>query len=1097
MQGPGWTLSVGVVGTSEQANWDLADAVEDQLFEATAQGKYLDRLGSRAGVERPVGVGMTDDDFRNLLSAVNASQLTPDALLSVLEVFYGLDYTHAQVQSAQPAPFTIVDQSTLTFQFDNDQIVNCTFSAADYPAAATAAEVSATLNRAFIQAQQEALALPWTDQLTGNTYVRVYTGTPGLGGTVEVLGGTAQSTFLFLSSLAQVTTSTWNVIRNGSRARFSWNGGGSSFADTVRVGDVVEVGSGFNASNQGEFTLEQVFKTASRQLQPNPGFEVSTITPGVWGDGWTYCNNNQSGEGIVGSIVGSAHSGSSCQRVAWSTPVGLYADSFETIPWSTQQVTGVTGAWSAATSSINPTLSTGYDGTTFYSFNSHTATMGNQTRLYTGVGFLIPVGVASASLTFWMYHDTGTYIVVDDSLQAQVSTNGGVSWTSVGPFTTRHAGVNGWQQVTVDLTSYIGQTVNLGFLGTAGNGGNNIYLDGVAVTTISNSTGAKGIQSLGGDLGGIQGGWRAGHTYQVSFWVKATTAATQGKTMTFNWHQAPASVTWTLNPATTSSWQQYSATVVWALGQPIETVIPGGLAISIVGTGFVGSLDFDDVSVTDVTTPWFEVENNNAVVESGISSSLVQFWRPKTNLLQDLPFSAHVQQTELSLIDAVLPATAGAVTRQPGGAAYLRSQTPLVVTAATLSGDRNVLKVTTASAHGLSQGSQVIIDGLFPAAQATNGAGGSGGGVNGAFSVTGITSAYIFTVKPADGAIANQVPAIASGYAGITLTSNAVKAPDGTMTATEMSYSGIGTLGAGRASWSSTAGQSPWGPVQGVSYTAGVWLRADVPVTLQIGTDLTVSPSNVSVTTQWQYFSITTVPQPGATQLELDLLNASGDNSPFVIYYWGAILAANTSFVTTSATATPATAPAGGTIDSIIYDPQAGLLVTESVSTTTAKLDPRQGYKFLAVTDSTQFPDAPGWLCLGLGYSYQAGPVRYFGRAGSAQLLLDPGYQFPATIPAGATVNLLTGPTPGQPSHPEAGAFYLCSSPAGRIAAQGIVASMAAAGVGVHVNIQYPGDRGLAGEGLPTTGQQQLNGLVDAFAGDTVDAEVAAARVGI
>ena len=188
MKGPGWDLSVGVVGTSEQANWDLAADVEDQLFEATSEGKYLDRLGSRSGVRRPAAVGMVDDSFRALLSVINASQLTPDAMLSVLEVFYGLDSTHASI-TAEPETYPIADGITLTFRFDSKHDVTVVFDGADYPDDATALEICATLNRVFQQAGVNGLALPWTDQSVGVPAVRVYTGTPGLSGSVECLGG--------------------------------------------------------------------------------------------------------------------------------------------------------------------------------------------------------------------------------------------------------------------------------------------------------------------------------------------------------------------------------------------------------------------------------------------------------------------------------------------------------------------------------------------------------------------------------------------------------------------------------------------------------------------------------------------------------------------------------------------------------------------------------------------------------------------------------------------------------------------------------------------------------------------------------------------
>jgi hypothetical protein len=123
MHGPGWDLLLAVVGTTEQKNWDLAEAVEKQLFEATAVGKYLERLGSRSGIEKPKRVGMQDDSFRDLLVAMGASQVTPESFLAVLEVYYGLQATHANVVSAAAEPFNLADGVTLDLMVDGvDQV---------------------------------------------------------------------------------------------------------------------------------------------------------------------------------------------------------------------------------------------------------------------------------------------------------------------------------------------------------------------------------------------------------------------------------------------------------------------------------------------------------------------------------------------------------------------------------------------------------------------------------------------------------------------------------------------------------------------------------------------------------------------------------------------------------------------------------------------------------------------------------------------------------------------------------------------------------------------------------------------------------------
>jgi hypothetical protein len=110
-------------------------------------------------------------------------------------------------------------------------------------------------------------------------------------------------------------------------------------------------------------------------------------------------------------------------------------------------------------------------------FNSYDVSSG-QTRLYRTSGVLIPSSATTATLSFWMYHDNG-YTGSADQVQAQVSTNGS-TWDNVGSPVMRYDGTTGWAQVSIDLMSYKGQTVQIGFLGTSYYG-NNIYLDDAAL----------------------------------------------------------------------------------------------------------------------------------------------------------------------------------------------------------------------------------------------------------------------------------------------------------------------------------------------------------------------------------------------------------------------------------------------------------------------------------------------------------------------------------------------------------------------------------------------------------------------------------------
>jgi len=158
----------------------------------------------------------------------------------------------------------------------------------------------------------------------------------------------------------------------------------------------------------------------------------------------------------------------------------LWSNGFEsTTGWSQVDTSGTSGTWSNVTAGTYPTCSA-HAGSYMAKFNSYNATSGNATRYYYTTGTAISSTATAATVTFWMYHDTG-YTTNADKVQVQISTNSGSTWTSVGTAVNRYDGSTGWKQHTVDVSSYKGSTVLIGFLGTSAYG-NNIYVDDAALT---------------------------------------------------------------------------------------------------------------------------------------------------------------------------------------------------------------------------------------------------------------------------------------------------------------------------------------------------------------------------------------------------------------------------------------------------------------------------------------------------------------------------------------------------------------------------------------------------------------------------------------
>lgn len=169
--------------------------------------------------------------------------------------------------------------------------------------------------------------------------------------------------------------------------------------------------------------------------------------------------------------------------------------------------------------------------------------------------------------------------------------------------------------------------------------------------------------------------------------------------------------------------------------------------------------------------------------------------------------------------------------------------------------------------------------------------------------------------------------------------------------------------------------------------------------------------------------------------------------------------------------------PMGAIFSSIpgpfIYDTKGGIGITSIATTLSQNIFQGQQYATLAVASSAAFPDAPGWLCIGFGYSYSTFPVKYLGRFSATALSLDYSFIFPQNVSSGATVTLLNGSGIYVPSTPTTvGSFYLTDSNSGRVAAQSTIQSIDGAGLNINISVIYPGDIGLGGAGLGATGQK-------------------------
>jgi hypothetical protein len=258
---------------------------------------------------------------------------------------------------------------------------------------------------------------------------------------------------------------------------------------------------GVNGYAAGSYTVTATITTpvATYSISGNAGTSGATITAGSQG-ATSDASSNYTISGLANGTYTVTPSKSGCTFSPASTsvsvtganvtginftatcsgPTTLFSNGFETAGtgWATAQVSGTAGAWTFPTSGTLPTA-TPHGGSYLAKFNSYNAASGSQTRVYRTAGFAIPSTATTATLKFWMYHDTG-YSTSADRVQLQAST--GSTWANVGTAVNRYDGSTGWKQHTIDLTAYKGTTVQLGFLGISAYG-NNVFVDDVTVTT--------------------------------------------------------------------------------------------------------------------------------------------------------------------------------------------------------------------------------------------------------------------------------------------------------------------------------------------------------------------------------------------------------------------------------------------------------------------------------------------------------------------------------------------------------------------------------------------------------------------------------------
>lgn len=172
--------------------------IKDQLYVTTASGVYLDRLGAGVGVQRPVGVGMQDADYRDLIPVMSylPKQLR-QAIQELLRIWYGDPSVRASVTAGIPEPYSLADGQTVILNLNGNSTFTFQVVASDYNnvAYATAQEVADAINRQALANQVQGRAQTNAENFLN--YVNFATGVIGAVGSIRVTGGTAAAAFDF------------------------------------------------------------------------------------------------------------------------------------------------------------------------------------------------------------------------------------------------------------------------------------------------------------------------------------------------------------------------------------------------------------------------------------------------------------------------------------------------------------------------------------------------------------------------------------------------------------------------------------------------------------------------------------------------------------------------------------------------------------------------------------------------------------------------------------------------------------------------------------------------------------------------------------
>lgn len=176
-------LMTGVASEADNIAQQILNA-RDQLFVKTATKGNLTKVAKSLGVNRPVLLGLTDEDFRTLVPNLSLKpKQIKKAFYDTADVFWGPTLSRANIMTGNFAPFAVSAGDTFLITVDGGTQQSTKVRSEDVviPGAMTAAELVTFLNLRVdgVTAQIESDA-------AGDDFVNLRTNTPGSVGSILV-----------------------------------------------------------------------------------------------------------------------------------------------------------------------------------------------------------------------------------------------------------------------------------------------------------------------------------------------------------------------------------------------------------------------------------------------------------------------------------------------------------------------------------------------------------------------------------------------------------------------------------------------------------------------------------------------------------------------------------------------------------------------------------------------------------------------------------------------------------------------------------------------------------------------------------------------